>query len=1342
MKRTSSMRGNRNGSMPFALIAVTLLLLGSVYGVIYISIENAEDDTKNIERDIIALDDAVIATELDIEARLGMMLGEISRGKGTLAERCVAFDSMTAELIGSYPGIERGVSVTILDSSIGLRVEKLRVSDDPGTGSAPSFLRATGYVDARFDSNSGTAERRLEISADGTSGLPLLIESGSAFQLSLEGDESALTQLMSYQLTSLAQTRVLSGYGSFNASGRTGTSSIITEADVLRAYRISVSLIESVCFRDTGDGNALMETSDKFDAADYISGSYVEIDLCQIFAQTLISMLDALIIQWMQYFMLTDVSDVFDTVNDLVKKGWTAIVSFFNGTTESETVREHLRTIMADRGITEKDYRWLMKGENYILSVPEGSFEARAGNSAETVHIPAMRIPVPYPESDVVSWSGWDSFMDEYRGDRNEIREMLKGFVKSMALDLAGMSGLNVIRVRCDPTDDVPFARTLETAINAAMNGSSDLLVGSAERTVRSGEITDPLYAAMYEKIRSQSGPLFRKGEINGNIQSSLRSGISSYLAANYGESLDPGLVDDIISTCDTAGAEKEMNARMSAEIDSRLTLFEGTLGNISKDSGSFMRGIMSAIMAEGMSVIDIIPHIRNRMLDVYNQSAENIGLIPGSGITDLPGDDSFMLRDEGNETFSESISVEDWGKIDVNILQPKDNPGGCMHYVGFGNHRAASYSASFVISLSGVLGYRATSSSDLSSALGVSDGEFSGTVNLGTKMEIVCVSGWPLAGVSYRSSNTFISDAWAAILDLAEPLMGPLKEFYSAIKEIASACGKAILEISRMMTELVQRLYDALMPVVDAFNELVSKCSDVLAGVCVSVIDLGIANQAVKLELFGLTLTLKTQLATLVKNTKNILSITLSKENGDTGFSATMNLKKTGDEYSFVCNGFAYGKDWRVEASADPFMKGDRLLGIDGHVRGVEFSASVPELVQYRQIETRLSDMPGIGTVLSNIPVPLPGYKGSFDLGLCLKYDLPLKRALVINEFESNPAGDDAGNEWVELYNASGKTVDLQGYSLYPGSGELKGKVLGSIILPPGGRTVIGFEKQALNNSKGAVSNGDCVILADPDGNIVDRTPFKTDQDNSEFTWQRSVDAATVWSYMKGSPGTRNGGSIPGGLLMKVFIIECIKNAAEKAFFEMGNKIKSVDDVARYLERVMELAINDLISSVAGIIVDAYFFIEMELTDIAETQHYGLEVAIGTGPEMVEAALRWLIGQIGVMTKYVGNPAGIDPVNILTDGIYIRTTVYAGISAPKFLNAGGETQVEVGVSVSVNLSAVCTILGMERGTWKAEIGVVMRDLPSEMVPPALNADKDKMSDLWLFKAQFSRYDP
>lgn len=1342
MNRISPVRRNRDGNMPFALIAVTLLLLGSVYGVVYASIENAENETENIKREIIALDDAVIATELDLRARLGSILGEISRGGGTLIDRCAAFDSMTADLMSSYPRRDRGVSVTILDSSIGLSVERLRVSYEPGAGSAPSFLRATGYVDARFDSGSGTTERRLEISADGTSGLPLLIGSSSLFQLSLEGDESALTQMMSYQLTSLAQSRILSGYGSMNAFGRTGTSSIITEDDVARAYRISVSLIEAMCFRDTGDGNSLIESSQRFDAADYISGGYVDIDLCQIFAQTLISMLDALLLQWMQYFMLNEVSDIIDAVNDAVRKGWNAIVSFFTGTTESDTVRDYLRDIMKSQGIPEKDYRWLMKGERYTVTVPEGDFIVAAGSITETVHIPRMQVSVPYPESDAVSWSGWDSFMDEYRGDRNEIRETLKGFVKSIAADLAGMTGLNVVRVPCDPTDDTAFVQTLGDAVTAAMDGSTDLLIRTMENTVRSGEVIDPLYSAMYEKMRSQAGSLFRRGDISGNIQSALGTAIGSYITANYGESLDPGLVDRVIRTCDTAGAERAMNAVMSAKESSRLALFEETLGNITRDSGSVMRTVISAVMEKSISIIDIMPSVKKRMLDVYNQSMENINMSPGAGITDLSGQGAFLLRDEGNSTFSEKVSVEDWGHIDIRIRQPKDNPDGCIHYVGFGNHRAASYSASFVVSLTGVLSYRASSFSDLSSALGVSDGEFSGSADLNASIEIVCVSGWPLAGVDYKASNTFISDAWAAILELTEPLMGPLRQFYSAIKEVASACGRAILEISQMMAEFVQKLYDALMPVVDAFNELASMCSDLLADVCISAIDIGAASQTVKIDLFGLTLTLKTQVATLVKNTKNIISITLSKENGETGFSATMSLKKTGEKYSFVCSGSAHGKDWRVDASADPFMKSSQLLGISGHVRGVEFSASVPELVQYRQIEARLSDMPGIGTVMSNIPVPVPGYKGSFDLGLCLKYDLPLKTGLVINEFESNPPGDDAGNEWVELYNASGKTVNLEGYSLYPGSGEMKGKVLSGIILPPGGRTVITFDKQALNNSKSAHSNGDCVILADPDGNIIDKTPYKTDTDNSDFTWQRSADAATVWSYMKGTPGERNGGSVPGGILMKVFILECIKNAAEKAFLEMGNRIKSVDDVAKYLERVMELVINDMISSIAGIIVDAYFFIELELTDLAETQHYGLEVAIGTGPEMMEAAMRWLIGQIGVMTKYVGNPAGISPADIVTDGIYIRTIIYAGVSAPKFLGADAGVQVDAGISVSVNLSAVCTVFGMERGRWKAEIGVVIRDLPSGLVPPFLKADTDKKSDLWLFKAEFSRYDP
>lgn len=1342
MKSRARMRTNRKGNMPFALIAVTLLVLGSAYGVIYASIENAEDDTKKMEREVLAIDDAIVSTEIGLKAQLGNILGEIGRGSGTLMERSRTFDSLVGDLIGSYPRIDRGVSVTILDSEIGLRVEKLRASADVRDGTMPSFLRAVGYVDARFDSGSGTAERRIEISADGTSGLPLLIESGSAFELSMTGGDSALTQLMSYQLTSLAQKRVLSGYGAMNAYGKMGTSSIMTEEDVLDAYRISLSVLESMFFRDTGNDDLAIENAQRFDTAEYICGDgYVDIDLCMIFAQTLISMLDALVLQWMQYFMLDGVVDILDAVNDAVQKGWNAIVSFFNGTTESDTVRDYLRSMMAAQGYQESEYRWLMAGRSYAMTVPGGDFEVAAGDIQSVVRIPSMDVLVPYPQSDVVSWSGWNSFMDEYRGDRNEIRETLRGFVKSVAIDLSGRTGLNTIRVHYDPADGMPFSETLERAMTAALDQNAGLMVESVGNAVRSGSIVDPLYAAMYQKIRDHSDSLFGSGSIEGNIQTALRGSINAYLAANHGDSLDPGLVDRIMAQCDTAGAAAEMVAAMESETEGRLALFETVLGNVTTDSRSMVKEIVAVVTEKGMAALNLQPYVKSRMMDVYSQSIENISMNPGAGTSELSGERSFVLTDRNQDSLRENITVEDWWNLDVSILQPKDNPDGCVHYVEFGKHKEASYSASFVASIRGVLSYHASSSSAISSALGVSDGEFSGSVELNANIDIVCVSGWPLAGVDYRASNTIISDAWAAILAAAEPLMGPLREFYSVIREIATACGNAMLEISRMMTRLVEQIYNALTPVVDALGDLAEWCKDALSGICVSVIDMGPANQIITLELFGLTLTLKTKMATLVKNTKNILEITLSKTDGDTGFSASMNLKKTGDDYTFVCSGFAHGPDWRIDAVADPFMKSDRLLWIGGHVRGVEFSAAMPELVQYRQLEARLSEIPGVGTILSNIPVPIPGYKGSFDMGLCLKYDLPLKRGVVINEFESNPPGDDAGNEWVEIYNASGKEADLSGYTLVPGSGELKGKRIDSLVLPAGGRAVITFDKQALNNSRTAASSGDCVSLVDPDGNVVDKTPQKTDQDNSEYTWQRNADAATVWSYMKGTPGARNGGSIPGGLLMRAFVFECIKNAAEKAFFEMGNRMKSLDDVAGYLKRVMELAINDLISSIAGIIIDAYFFIEMELTDLAETQHYGLEVAVGTGPEMVEAALRWIIGQVDVLAEYVGNPAGMDPVEILTDGIYLRTTFYTGISPPKFLGEGVDKQVDIGISVSVNLSAVCTLLGAERGTWKAEIGIVMRNVPSAILPPVLEADPEKMSDLWLFKAEFSGYD-
>lgn len=89
----------------------------------------------------------------------------------------------------------------------------------------------------------------------------------------------------------------------------------------------------------------------------------------------------------------------------------------------------------------------------------------------------------------------------------------------------------------------------------------------------------------------------------------------------------------------------------------------------------------------------------------------------------------------------------------------------------------------------------------------------------------------------------------------------------------------------------------------------------------------------------------------------------------------------------------------------------------------------------------------------------------------------------VVINEFVSDPA--DGEEEWVELYNATGKEIDLSGWIIEEGSGakiNLSGKIGASgenkffVITKPKGN---------LNNS------GDIIILRDGANNLIDQVTY-----------------------------------------------------------------------------------------------------------------------------------------------------------------------------------------------------------------------------------------------------------
>ena len=68
--------------MPFAMVAVALLLLSSAFCVVYANTENAKDNAENITDELTSIDDAIEYAERFIEEGLGKIIYDISADGG------------------------------------------------------------------------------------------------------------------------------------------------------------------------------------------------------------------------------------------------------------------------------------------------------------------------------------------------------------------------------------------------------------------------------------------------------------------------------------------------------------------------------------------------------------------------------------------------------------------------------------------------------------------------------------------------------------------------------------------------------------------------------------------------------------------------------------------------------------------------------------------------------------------------------------------------------------------------------------------------------------------------------------------------------------------------------------------------------------------------------------------------------------------------------------------------------------------------------------------------------------------------------------------------------------
>ena len=649
--------------MPFAIIAVALLITASSYGAISYLTKESEQNAQDVITELGTIDSMIVLTDNMIEKGLGGMIFEISTDPdgGSLENRKESFERRAGEWLDStFPRFDKGVSVTMLDHTVTLSIESLKLSDTDNItgGFTPSYLKATGQYTAKYVAASGTSTRTLSINTDGSCALPLVAEQGSLFDNCVTGAGSVLSQMMSQQLTSLAQFRVLNGYGALSEYGEMGTMSILTSADVEEAYRNSIKVLESLTFRNTSDND--WNSFDRIDLADkLITGDgFVELDLSAIYSQALITVMDDLILRWFDYLYGNQMMNLTDSLSDKTNNAWDSLKGFFTGRNEFSAA-PYIEAVLIENGYDVNTHRYLMSGKTFEVDIPHSIMEANVAGIKQNIEIPSFRVEIPYPTVDLMAWHDISKFKSIYREDTNEIREWLRNVINSAAVEIGESKALGTIRISVDPHDDISLFEDIVREVHSALEGGNDDINRIMASAISEQRMIDPFYAEIHSIISNNFEEIYGLIDLDGYIRSALRDSIDKGLETHIGKVLDPNVIDILVEN-----ALRSDNVRSASSSYRDLALKNmddlNALKNVPGGQSGVLRDVAIAILKSGGLLTESKVNISNRIDLLCNEIALNEKMGAYDGPIDLPDVKDFVLVDGNGNTSIESLKVTD----------------------------------------------------------------------------------------------------------------------------------------------------------------------------------------------------------------------------------------------------------------------------------------------------------------------------------------------------------------------------------------------------------------------------------------------------------------------------------------------------------------------------------------------------------------------------------------------------------------------------------------------------------------------------------------------------------
>lgn len=691
--------------------------------------------------------------------------------------------------------------------------------------------------------------------------LPFLLGKAEQAARAGVGDVWGIGRTVKAILATLAQFRVLSGFAS-PANGDTTTADVIARRDVELAVNFALRLEEVRRFRTfdpaaaeavdaardalswTGDAaldpertlGRLLEryaANGTVDAVDafvlYVGLDGVGVPVGAVFAQAISALVDDAALKHLDYLGLTPLADWVFEAGGMAGEWFDGFLRWISGRPSArvEYVHQYVRALFAEAGAQPTFFG------PASLHLPALAYAVANGSGTTFIEIPAHTADVPFPTRHLLDRTYdafWEAYFPRFNATLAKLDVSLRGFVSELAARvaddavLAGLLPASAL-ARVDPKDTVSFLDGIGERVRTAVDTALDRLRDDPDAM-------DSLTAHLWDAAKDTIADLVE------------------HLAASYGTLVDlvaettraeDTIVADLLSwaTLDSdytylnESARQRVRGLIADDVRGQGWPQEAVRNRRAQDEDAWWRVAESSVESPDPAT----PTLRARIREAAIGSAGWLRLARDSIVGIVGASESaqeaaglravyattlspFRLRSAGDPTSETSerfrvvqvppfLREDDLGIVirDPSTLPPgADSPN--VHYTRPHERSHRPFATRWTVHVRGAVTFRVeTATPVLLGPEGPVPASVERELPIDLTLSLHAYSGWNLTGVRYHASNTWLGDAWEAVVSFVEA-------GWTVLVEVA----RAVLDLLRRAWALVMDLLDPLL----AFGERV----------------------------------------------------------------------------------------------------------------------------------------------------------------------------------------------------------------------------------------------------------------------------------------------------------------------------------------------------------------------------------------------------------------------------------------------------------------------------------------------------------------------------------------